>query len=148
MAPSTPPRGLHATMGLCVFAAVGQIAFWCIWFFVDKTLLATANTKAYYAFENAFPLADAWMAATCALAARALWRRQATALLWLLLAASASLYLGAMDVLFDLENGIYLAPLGDWAGVGIEIAINALTLAGGAWVAVFAWTNRRYFQAL
>ena len=52
-------------------------------------------------------------------------RGRSSAIYWLFLTAGCGLYLGLMDVLFDLENGIYLVPKGgDPVAVGIEIAIN------------------------
>jgi len=148
--PSTravPSRGrMRFMMGLLWFGALATLAYWVIWFGVDRRWLASADTPAYYAFENAFPAADAWMAVTGALGAIALQRRRASALLWMLLAGSASVYLAGMDVLFDLENGIYHSP--DTGGVAVELFINAGCLAGGAAVILFAWNNRRYLFSL
>ena len=63
----------------------------------------------------------------------ALRRRKASALFWLLVGGSASIYLGLMDVLFDLENGVYAAPKGDVGAVVTEVAINLLSLGIGGW---------------
>ncbi len=52
-----------------------------------------------------------------------------------------------MDTLFDLENGIYLAPKGDWGAVASEIAINLYSLGVGAWALYFGWQNRAWFMA-
>jgi hypothetical protein len=138
--------GRRFIIGLLWFASLATVAYWVIWFGVDRRWLATADTEAYYTFENAFPLADGWMAATAALAALALHRRSGAALLWMLLAASASLYLGAMDVLFDLENGIYRH--GDPGSVAVEAFINIGCLAGGVAIILFAWRHRRHWLAL
>ena len=41
--------------------AIGlDIAYWSIWF-IDRDVLASEHRQAYYEFENAFPLADAWL---------------------------------------------------------------------------------------
>ena len=45
---------------MLVGAIVLDIAYWSIWF-VDRDTLASEHTQAYYDFENAFPLADAWL---------------------------------------------------------------------------------------
>jgi len=142
-----PSRGrVRFMVGLLWFGALATLAYWVIWYGVDRRWLANADTPAYYAFENSFPLADAWMAVTGALGAIALHRRKASALLWMLLAGSASIYLAGMDALFDLENGIYRSP--DTGSVAVEIFINVGCLTGGAAIVVFAWKNRRYFLAL
>jgi len=133
-------------IGLLWFGAAATAAYWTIWFAVDRGWLATADTPAYYAFENAFPLSDAWMAITGVLAAVALQRKRASALLWMPLTGSATLYLAGMDVLFDLENGIYTH--GDPASVAVEAFINAACLAGGTAVILFAWRHRSHFLGL
>src|SRR5271170_1315551 len=118
--PST--AGRRALIGVLWFGAIATAAYWVIWFGVNRSWLAAMDSAPYYAFENAFPVSDAWMALTGALGAVALQRRRSSALLWMLCAGSASLYLAGMDVLFDLENGVYRQ--GDVAGVAVEAFIN------------------------
>jgi hypothetical protein len=142
------PRGAGAVFWILLFGFAATAAYWIVWFFVDRELLASAHTASYYAFENAFPAADAWMALCALLGAISLKRRRASALLFCLAAGSASLYLAGMDILFDLENGIYRAPTGDWGGVVVEMVINLATLFIGAVVLVWAWRNRRGLAAL
>ncbi|MGH7297985.1 MAG: hypothetical protein ACRELB_23805 [Polyangiaceae bacterium] len=139
------PRFLGLTLGLTLAAFVALVAYWSIWFFVNRAWLASADTPSYYVFENAFPAADGWLAIGCALGAWALHKRKASALFWLLAGGSASVYLGLMDVLFDLENRVYLAPRGDWGSVATEIAINVYSLGVGAWALRFGWHHRRWF---
>jgi hypothetical protein len=62
--------------------------------------------------------------------------------LWLLVGGSSAIYLGLIDVLFDLENGIYAAPTGDWGAVATELFINVYSLGVGAWAIAFAWRRR------
>jgi hypothetical protein len=144
---SEPSRGGRRWMiGLLWFGSIATVAYWVVWFGINRSWLATVDTPSYYAFENAFPASDAWMAATAALGAIALQRRRASALLWMLLAGSASVYLAGMDVLFDLENGIYRQ--GDAGGVAVEVFINVGCLAGGIAVIAFAWRHRRHFLSL
>lgn len=128
-------------LGLLIFGVVATLAYWIVWFGVDREILASAHTAAYYAFENSFPLADAWMVLTGVAASVALVRRRASALLWSIAAGTNSVYLGLLDVLFDLENGIYTAP--DHGAVAVEVVINVLTLSMGAVVIVWAWRQRR-----
>jgi hypothetical protein len=133
-------------IGLLWFGSIATLAYWIVWFFVDRSWLATADTSSYYTFENAFPAADAWMAVTAALAAVALAKRRPAALLWMLVAGSASVYLAAMDVLFDLENGIYRASNGV-ANVAVELFINVGCLTGGVAIIAFAWRHRVALQS-
>ncbi|HLK40786.1 MAG TPA: hypothetical protein VKU41_28730 [Polyangiaceae bacterium] len=135
-------------VGVLWFASLATAAYWIIWFGVDRSWLATADTPAYYTFENAFPAADAWMSITGALAAIALQRGRATALLWMLVAGSASVYLAAMDILFDLENGIYRVAGGNVGNLAVEVFINVGCLAGGVAVIAYAWRHRKFLMSL
>jgi hypothetical protein len=136
--------GRRFMIGLLWFGTIATIAYWVIWFGVDRSWLATTDTPTYYAFENAFPLADAWMAVTGALGAVALQQRKHSALLWMLLTGSASIFLSGMDVLFDLENGLYRSK--DVGSVAVELFINVACLAGGSAVIVWAWRHRRHLD--
>lgn len=122
---------------MLVVAVVIDVAYWTIWF-TNRSWIESDTTQAYVEFENAFPLADAWLGLTCVLAFVALGRRSPTALLWLIAAGSAGMYLFGMDVLYDLENGIYTEGS---SGI-IEAGINAITLAFSVIALRWAWTRR------
>ena len=140
------PRGGRLILGVIIFGVVATLAYWLVWFGIDREILASAHTDSYYAFENSFPVADAWMVACGVAACIALVRRRASSLLWIIAAGATSIYLGLLDVLFDLENGIYRSP--DTAGVLIEMAINVLTLAFGTLIMIWAWRARRELARL
>jgi hypothetical protein len=121
-----------------LLAAVAiDVAYWSIWF-SRREWLASETTQGYYDFENAFPLADLWLGLACAMALAALRRRWSSALFWLICAGSAALYLGSMDLLYDLEHGIFTAGVGG----GIEAGIVVLTWLFGITVLRWAWSNR------
>ena len=140
------PRGAHFILGVILFGVLATLAYWVVWFGVDREILASAHTDSYYAFENSFPVADSWMVACGLAASAALLRRRASALLWIIAAGATSVYLGLLDVLFDLENGIYRSA--DSGTVVVEIAINVLTLAFGAVIISWAWRARRELTRL
>lgn len=122
---------------MLVVAVVIDVAYWSIWF-TNRAWIESDTTNAYVEFENAFPLADAWLGLTCVLAFAALGRRSPAALLWLIAAGSAGMYLFGMDVLYDLENGIYAKG----AGGVVEAAINAITLAFSVIALHWSWSRR------
>lgn len=124
-----------------IVAAILLVAFWALWW-GDRSLIASRRTRSYYEFEGAFALADGWLLITVLAAALTLWRASASALLWLVAAGSAGLYLLGMDALYDLRNGIYASGRG---GV-IELAIDLLT--GSASVAVLCWSWRERARLL
>jgi hypothetical protein len=103
---NTPrPRGLVAAITYLAVAAVGTTAYWIVFF--TSGAVQVQRDAAYLAFERAFPLADGWMAACAALAAVGLWRRRPWGLLFGLLAGSSLVFLGCMDVLWNLNAGSY-----------------------------------------
>jgi hypothetical protein len=137
------PRGARALGFVALGVALLTVSYWVVWYAGGRDLLASAQTPEYFAFENAFPAADGWLALCALISGIHLLRGRSSAIYWLFLTAGCGLYLGLMDVLFDLENGIYLVPKGgDPVAVGIEIAINILTVTLGAYVLWWAWRNR------
>jgi len=131
-----------------IFAALLIVAYWAIWFGGGRDLLASSHAASYYAFENAFPVADGWLALALLLGALGLALNRSWGLLWGLLAGGAGVYLGCMDVLFDIENGIYLVPKGgDPSAVAIEVTINVLTFLLSAVALTYLWRHRRSLLA-
>jgi hypothetical protein len=122
---------------MLVVAILLDVGYWSIWF-TQRDWLASEHTPAYYDFENAFPLADAWLGVVCVLALVALVRRQPLAMLWLVAAGAAGLYLGCMDLLYDLEHDIFAKGGGGVA----EAVIVAVTWVFAVTVLRFAWTRR------
>ena len=128
---------MRAVRIMLVVAIVIDIAYWTTWV-THRSWVESDTSEAYVAFENAFPLADGWLGLTCLLALVALGRQSPSALLWLIAAGSAGMYLFGMDVLYDLQNGIYAKGVG---GV-IEAGINLITLTFSVVALRWAWTRR------
>lgn len=126
--------GRRIIAGMLLFAAVVTVAYWVIWF-SNRDILASAHTIQYFTFENAFPAADGWVVLSALLATIGLLRARRWGIYWTIVAAGSGIYLGCMDVLFDLENNIY--TLGGAASV--EIVINILTFALGVIGLLWAW---------
>lgn len=136
---STPrPRGLVAAITYLAVAAVGTTAYWLVFF--TSGAVQVQRDAAYLAFEKAFPLADGWMAACAVLGAIGLWRGRPWGLLFGLLAASSLVFLGCMDVLWNLNSGSY--AIGSNA-MKAEIVINVFCIAGGSLLILYLWRHRR-----
>lgn len=131
------PPGLGAVVVLLLLTAIATAAYWIAFFTTDA--LHVRGDAAYIAFEKAFPLADAWMAACAALGALGLWRGRPWGWLCALLAASSLVYLGCMDVLFNLNAGHYSIASGAMVA---EILINAWSLACGLLLVAYLWSHR------
>ena len=120
-----------------VVAVVITVAYWTAWY-ADRSLVASETSKAYYDFENAFPVADAWIVVCLIAGVVSLNRRSTTTLFWFLAGGGAGVYLFCMDVLYDLEHGIW------WKSGGgvIELGINVITLAFSVVLMRWAWVRR------
>jgi len=134
------PRGGGVAIGYMMFGFVGTLIYWGVWFLVDPSLIAARETAAHYVHENSFPIGDAWMAGTGLLGSIALVQRRESALLWMLLCASASIYLGCLDVLYNLNTNLYVES--DGVELAIEVIVNLATLTGGVYGIWFAWSTR------
>ena len=136
MTPLTPQETRRLTVA-GVVAVLVLVAYWTLWY-TARDLVESDRTSGYYDFENAFPLADAWLGLCVLLAVRAVRTGRPTALLWLLTGGGAGVYLFCMDVLYDLEHGIYAKG----AGGLVELAINLLTLGLSVWFLRWSWQRR------
>lgn len=119
-------------------AACAVVAYWAAWF-GHRSLVASETSGAYYQFENAFPLADGWLFVALAGSWWSLRRRRPAALFWLLAGGGAGVYLFCMDVLYDLEHGIW----GKGGGGAIELVVNVVTLASSVGLLRWSWRRRR-----
>ena len=134
-------RSRRRVIGALLAGAALLVLFWAVWL-LDRALLASDTRPAYYEFESAFFLADVWLATCLVAAARALAGRRPTALLWLLAAGGAGGFLLAMDVLYNLQHGVWFASQ---RGL-LELVRNLATGAGT--VALFAWAWPRRSELL
>ena len=130
-------RGRRAVIITLLAGAALDVAYWALWFGA-RSIVASETTRAYYDFENAVPLADGWLFVSFVAAAYALWRRRPAALFWLLVAGGSALYLLGMDVLYDLEHGIWAKG----GGGPLELAINVATAVVGVSFLRWAWRRR------
>jgi len=115
-----------------------MVAYWTAWY-GHRDLVASNTTRAYYDFENAFPLPDAWVTVCLAGAAWSLRRHSPVALFWLLAGGGAGMYLFAIDTLYDIEHNVWFTSGG---GGYVELAINLITLVVSAGLLRWAWRNR------
>ena len=132
-------RAVRRVLVVLVVSLAVMIAYWALWF-TARDVVASNDRPAYVEFENAFPAADAWLTVCLIGAASTLPARRPIALLWLLAGGGAGLYLFGMDVLYDLEHGIWWSS---GAGGVIELVINLLTLTLAVGLGLLRWAWRR-----
>ncbi len=119
-------------IALFVVAAI-TAAYWVVWYLVpggEAMLSVLPDDPAHKRFEDAFLVADAWMAIAATIAALRLLSGSTGASAWLYMAGSAAIYLASMDILYDVQNGIYsLAAMPERRdAVVTEAVINLGTL--------------------
>ena len=132
-----PVRSRRAMAGLLLAAALLIAAYWLAWL-VHRSLVASESGTAYTQFEDAFPLADGWLALCLVAASYCLVTARRAAVFWLLAGGGAGLYLFAMDVFYDLQHGIW----GKGANGVVELVINLVTLALSLFVLRWTWVRR------
>lgn len=131
------PASDRLTAAVMDLAAVVTVGYWVDYF--TKGRVRSSDDAAYVAFENAFPLADGYLALCLAAGSRALRRQQPSAVPWGIAAGSAMVYLAAMDTLYNLENGKYSDRSPEMA---VEAVINAATWTLGPWLIRRSWRSR------
>jgi hypothetical protein len=129
-------------VGLVIGAAL-DIAYWTLWF-TARDVVASETTEAYYAFEQAFPVADLWLLVLIVGAFVTVLQRRPAALFWLLVGGGAGVYLGCMDVLYDIEHRIFTSG----AGGLIEIVIVTATFVLSISLLRWSWRRRHTLLAL
>ncbi len=141
-------RAARILIGLGFFSTVAVALYWIAWFAAPDLIQSRSPSAPdygiYVAYEQAFPLGDAWLALASLLGAVGLLRRRPWGFLFMLLAGSAAIFLGLMDLLYDLEHGMFV-PLTPEAV--IELAIVVLLLALGPTVILITWTRRNELNA-
>ncbi len=133
------PAALRAVTVMLWISAGATVLYWTTFF--TSGAVQTSSEGGYIAFERAFPAADAWLVIAAAISALMLARRDPRALLWGLIAGSSFVYLGLLDVLYNLENGKYASIDGAMAA---EVMINLFSLTFGPFLIIYVWRHRRW----
>jgi hypothetical protein len=122
-------------------AGAVTVAYWIEYFTSGK--VRTSPDRAYVEFENAFPLADGYMAACLLAGARLLRRGRPGAVPVGIAAGSAMTYLAGMDILYNLQHGKYRKMSGEMA---VETAINLFSVVFGPVTMARMWRARQRFE--
>ena len=121
---------------LLVLTGVGTLLYWANYFATGD--VRVSPERWYTAFEDSFPAADGWMALSALIAGIGLWRGATWGARAGLLAGSALIFLAAMDITFNIENGLYSLAATS-APMQFEIVINAWTLLIGVYTVAACW---------
>jgi hypothetical protein len=136
-------RDINIVIGIGIFAFVAIVAYWFFWFAVPGVVQARTpadpDFAVYSGYELAFPLPDAFVAIAALVGVIGLRKMKDWGFLSMLLAAGGAFFLGLEDLLFDLENHMFVPFNG--AAV-IELAIVLVIMALGPTMTVLLWKHR------
>lgn len=134
MRPSSSDRWHAVVMRLVALVTIG---YWIEYFTTGK--VRTSSDRAYVEFENAFPLADAYMAACFLVTAHFLHQQRKEAVPAGIAAGSAMTYLAGMDILYNLQHDKYVELSPEMGG---EALINLFSLVFGPFTMARLWRSR------
>ena len=138
------PRDINIVIGIGIFAVIAIAAYWFFWFVMPEVVQARTpadpDFAVYSAYELAFPLPDAFVAISAFVGVIGLWKMRDWGFLSMLLASGGAIFLGLEDLLFDLENNMFVPFNG---AAAIELAIVLVIMALGPIMIVLLWRHRR-----
>lgn len=121
---------------LLIGTAIGLIYYW-IDFYI-KGRVQVVNEDWYVRFEKAFTAADLWTAVCALVGAIGLLAGQTYGAIFTLITASSLIFLGLMDVTFNIQNNLYRL-IGTSGQMKFELIINLWTLGLGIALIVYFW---------
>ena len=133
------PKGFTILAIILAVFAVGVIAFWITFF--TSGAVSMSDRPAYLEHEQSFPLADFYMAVGCLICSVGIFKRRPWALLFGLLAGSGIIFLGLMDTLYSIQQGIF--SFSTTAGIEALVICGVCLILGPATIA-YLWQNRSY----
>lgn len=132
-------KNLKIVACILILTGIITILYWIL-FFLGIT--KSSDEPIYLAFEHSFPAADAWMTACAITAGIGLLKMKSWGYLFTLLTSSSLIFLGLMDVLFNIENRMYLNMTSEMI---IETIINIFCLTFGPFLIPFIWSKYKEY---
>ena len=113
---------------LLIISAIGLVYYW-VDFYTRKGVQVTQEDW-YLKFQKACSVADMWIVACALIGAVGLLTEQNYGVLFSLLAASSAIFLGLIDITFNIQNKLY-RHVGTSNEMVFEVVINILSLLFG-----------------
>jgi hypothetical protein len=139
-------RDINIVIGIGIFAVIAIVAYWITWFAAPQAIQSRTpdapDYSIYVNFEQAFPMADGYVAIATLIGVIGLWQMAPGGFLSMMLVGGGALFLGLMDLLYDLEHQMFV-PL--TAESLIELIIVIVTLSLGPIMTSLLWKHRKEF---
>jgi len=113
----------------------------CIYYWVDFYITGGVHVIRddwYIKFQDSFPVADLWMSACAIVGAIGLLAEETYGLLFALIAGSSLIFLGLMDVTFNVQNNLYRL-VGTSSQMKFEVFLNLWALGFGIALIAGLW---------
>ena len=138
------PTNINIVIGIGIFTVVTMLAYWFAWFVAPAVVQARTSADSdyaiYVAYEQAFPLPDAFVTLAALVGVFGLWKMRDWGFLSMLLAAGGAFFLGLEDLLYDLQHNMFVPFTG---AAGIELAIVLVIMSLGPTMTVLLWKHRK-----
>jgi hypothetical protein len=105
----------------------------CIYYWIDfyvKGAVHVIKDDWYIKFQNSFPAADLWMSACAIVGAIGLLTEETYGILFSLIAGSSMIFLGLMDITFNVQNNLYRLASTN-SQMKLEVFLNLWNLGFG-----------------
>ena len=120
-----------------ILIAVGLIGFWIYFFLFENK--NPEKSEVYFGFERSFPVPDlVWVTPSLIVAAIGLLSEQRFGIFFTITSGSALLFLGLLDVSFNVQNQGYTSNIGDTL---MNLLINIVCVIFGPLLMIFAWSQ-------
>jgi hypothetical protein len=133
------PGGFVALAIILIVFSVNVIMFWNSFF--TSGAVSMGDSQAYLEHEQSFPLADGYMVICCLICAVGLFKLRSWALVFGVMAGSAIIFLGLMDTLYSIQQGIFAAM--DVAALEAFVICGVCLILGPVTI-IYLWRNRAH----
>lgn len=137
------PKGLYWTIFLLLLVISLVVSYWVIYFTTGAVRITEEPT--YIAFQEVFPLADAWAAFTATLSLIGILARKNWGFLLGIISGATIIVIGLLDILYNINAGHY-ALLTSSYSMMYELLLNFLCLTVGINLIWYMWKHRTYFK--
>lgn len=120
-----------------ILFGIGIIGFWIFFFLVETK--NPERSEVYFGFEKSFPIPDLlWLTPCLFISAFGLLTEQRFGVFFSITAGSALLFLGLLDISFNVKNGGYTTNTLDTI---MNLAMNLLCVIFGPIFMICGWLN-------